>query len=266
MKKVIHNIGGGTFNYVRAHLALSAPAFGETAKKIAVLCEQMFNPREYEVRLHLTKMADTKSTIVTNNDVATLIDHICEDKNSKIVFMSAGLTDFTGTIGGVESGKHASRLKTREGTNVIDIVPAPKILSKIRNSGHMRKDIFLVAFKTTCNAQSEKQYHEGLNLLKSASVNLVLANDIGTKNNMIIVPEEAVYHESSDREDVLRNLVEMTHRRAGLHFTESRAVDDVMMPWSSPMIPQSFREVVEHCVKQGAYKAFRGANCRTLRT
>ena len=36
MKK-IYILGGGTFNYVRNHLALAAPAFGETARKLKTL-------------------------------------------------------------------------------------------------------------------------------------------------------------------------------------------------------------------------------------
>lgn len=258
MKKVIHVIGGGTFNYVRAHLALTAPAFGETAKQIASLCEEMFDKEEYEVKLHLTKMADTQSNIVTNDDVATLLDRICEDPRSKIIFMSAALTDYVGQVGDEKSGKYAPRLRTVEGGQTMEITPAPKILLKIRSSGYKRKGIFLVAFKTTCNASSEEQYYRGLELLKSASANLVLVNDIGVKNNMIVVPEEAVYHETNDRSDVLRNLVDMVKHRSKLNFTKSTVVDNVVTPWSSELVPTSLRKIIDHCITRGAYKAFDG--------
>ena len=258
MKKLIHVIGGGTFNHVRAHLSLAAPAFGETAEALAALCVEMFDQSMYEVKLHLTKMADRKSIIVTNDDVADLIDQLCEDKRTKVIFMNAALTDFTGAIGNVESGKHATRLHSREGEKSIAITPAPKVLTKIRKEGHVRKDIYLVAFKTTCNASSEDQYRAGLALLKGTSANLVLANDIGTKHNMIVVPEEAAYHETHNRQEVLRNLVDMVKHRSNLHFTKSTVVDDVMTPWSSDVVPQSLREVVDHCIKRGAYKAFDG--------
>lgn len=35
MNKKCITIGGGTFNHVRNHLALAAPAFSETARKLA---------------------------------------------------------------------------------------------------------------------------------------------------------------------------------------------------------------------------------------
>jgi hypothetical protein len=258
MKKVIHIIGGGTFNYVRAHLALATPAFGETAKRIALLCEEIFDLKEYEVRLHLTKMADPKSAIVTNDDVATLVDQICEDPSSKIIFMNAALTDYVGKVEDEKSAKYAPRLKTRDGGKKMELTPAPKLLLKVRSSGYKRKGIFLVAFKTTCNASSAQQYQLGLGLLKSASANLVLVNDIGVRNNMIVVPEEAVYHETHNREEVLHNLVDMVRHRSKLNFTKSTVVDEVMTPWSSGMVPRSLREVVDHCIKRGAYKAFDG--------
>lgn len=258
MKKVIHVIGGGTFNYVRAHLALSAPAFGETAKRIAILCEEMFDKDGYEVRLHLTKMADSRSDIITNDDVSKLVDQICEDPRSKIIFMNTALTDYFGKVGEEKSDKYATRLQTREGVQTMELTPSPKLLLKIRSSGYKRKGIFLVAFKTTCNASSTEQYRRGLGLLKSVSANLVLVNDIGLKNNMIVVPEEAVYHETHDREDVLRNLVDMVKHRSKLNFTKSTVVDEVMTPWSSDMVPKSLREVVDHCINRGAYKAFDG--------
>lgn len=37
MQKRVEILGGGTFSYVRNHLAICAPAFGETAYKISCL-------------------------------------------------------------------------------------------------------------------------------------------------------------------------------------------------------------------------------------
>ena len=48
--------GGGTFNHIRSHLALAAPAFGETARKLHELMP--------ESTLILTKMADHTSIIL----------------------------------------------------------------------------------------------------------------------------------------------------------------------------------------------------------
>ena len=67
IKKQIHIYGGGTFSYVRTHLALAMPAFGETAKKLEILCKERFH--NMDVNLHLTKMANSDSKLVTNEDV-----------------------------------------------------------------------------------------------------------------------------------------------------------------------------------------------------
>ena len=121
------------------------------------------------------------------------------------------------------------------------------------------KDIFAVAFKTTSGATPEEQYIAGLNLLKEASVNLVLANDVKTRLNMVITPEEARYHETTDREAALMGLIEMTLLRSHLTFTRSTVVAGEAVPWDSELVPEALRTVVDHCISAGAYKPFRGA-------
>ena len=130
-----------------------------------------------------------------------------------------------------------------------------------RNGGegrYPRKDIFLVGFKATANASAEEQYRQGLNMLKASSANLVLANDVVTKLNMIIVPEEATYHVTTDREEALKALVEMTYLRSHLTFTRSTVVAGDPVPWESDLVPSALRAIVDHCIMRGAYKKFRG--------
>jgi len=68
---MINIFGGGTFSDVRSHLALTAPAFGTTAKRIAE-----FHSRYHsESVLHLTKMADPSSRLLTNHDVEKKTDN-----------------------------------------------------------------------------------------------------------------------------------------------------------------------------------------------
>jgi hypothetical protein len=59
--KVVHVVGGGTVSHVRAHLALCAPAYGGTARRLVELCKE--HDQTMDVILHLTKMADPKSRI-----------------------------------------------------------------------------------------------------------------------------------------------------------------------------------------------------------
>ncbi|RYF07884.1 MAG: hypothetical protein EOO77_25495, partial [Oxalobacteraceae bacterium] len=187
----IHVLGGGTFSHVRAHLAIAAPAFGGTARAIHASYSKvdrgggkvaLVNP----ATLHLTKMADHTSGLVTNEDVAALVDRLIADPETRIIYLNVALCDYDGTVGETPSGKYAERLKTSEGEQTVVLTPSDKIISRIRRD---RKDIFLVAFKTTAGATSDEQYAAGLNLLKANSANLVLANDLITRNNMVIAPE-----------------------------------------------------------------------------
>lgn len=272
-QKHAYFIGGGTFTHVRNHLALAAPAFGETAKAMFNIAQASAH-RPYDITNHLilTRMAgvipvpknesvaldaflQSNNALVTNDDVSQLVDQLIADPATKLIFMNVALCDYTGRVGDVPSGKYSTRLKTSNGTDTIVITPADKLLKRIRST---RKDIFLVAFKTTTGATEDEQYIAGLNLLKSNSCNLVLANDTVTRTNMIIVPEEARYAVTTNRTEALKQLVDMAYRRSRLTFTRSTVIPGEAVSWSSEEVPSSLRIVVDHCIKAGAYKPFRG--------
>lgn len=253
--KKVHVIGGGTVYHVRPHLALSAPAYGTTARKLEQLCKE--HSDKLEVVLHLTKMAGGNE-LETNEDIAKLVDKLKEDNSTKIIFFNPALVDYYGKIRSEgEEGKYGDRLQTRVDKNpVMELSPSDKILGNIRKN---RKDIFLVGFKTTAGATEDEQYIAGLNLLKESSSNLVLANDVRTRMNLIITPEEARYHATTNREEALKNLVEMAYLRSHLTFTRSTVVAGEPVPWNSQLVPNALRTVVDYCIEGGAYKPFRGA-------
>ncbi|HLC53509.1 MAG TPA: class II aldolase/adducin family protein [Candidatus Nanoarchaeia archaeon] len=258
--KKTHVIGGGTVYHVRSHLALSAQAYGTTARKIADICKR-YDPSS-EVVLHLTKMASQgKGMLDTNSDVADLIKDLVGDTSTKTIYFSPALIDYSGHIMEKEietsSGKYATRLQTDvDDKPAIVLHASPKILGTIRKE---RKDIYLVGFKTTCNASQDEQYLRGLDLLKKTSANLILANDVYTRVNMIIAPEETRYHVTKNREDALENLVDMALQRSKLRFTRSTVVPGSPVSWDSPLVPSSLRAVVNYCIAKGAYKQFNGA-------
>lgn len=269
--KSIEIIGGGTVYHVRNHMALTAPAYGKTARILNQLAFQEGSD-DYDINLHLTKMAsEGKSRIETNDDVSRLLDKLIANPDTKIIFFNPALVDYEAAV--VEdnvsdnrweapsseltaSGKYEARLKTSEGTQMLHLWPADKLVKKIRQH---RKDIFLVAFKTTCGSTEDDQFLTGLHLLKSSSCNLVLANDTKTRVNMIITPEQSRYCVTTERDKVLHELVKMAIARANSNFTRSTVVDGPVVPWDSSYIPESLRIVVDHCVKSGAYKPFNGA-------
>lgn len=278
--KQIHIIGGGTVFHIRNHLALCAPAYGSTAASLSIMfCHRV--KEKMDVHIHMTKMAYgnldrtlgakhvvglVKNTysdmgLETNEDISNLVDKIIANPMTKVVVMSAALCDFEGYVAHnmipTESGKHADRLHSNVNPHVLlTLLAGDKIVSKIRKD---RKDIFLVAFKTTCGATEQEQYAAGLGLCKGASCNLVLANDTKTRLNMVVTPEEAKYHVTTDRTVALKGLVEMTLLRSHLTFTRSTVVAGDPVPWDSPEIPTSLRAVVDYCIKGKAYKPFRGA-------
>jgi len=254
MNKKIAVLGGGTFSHVRAHLSLAAPAFGTTAKQIAEMCEKRFS--HMDVDLALTKMADPSSYVVTNDDVDKVVDFIINDNTIKIVFFNYALCDFDGKIGDIESGKHATRLETAAGDVTMTLTPSEKIIGKIRKT---RKDIFLVGFKTTCGATEQEQFSKGLDLMKKTSCNIVLANDIETRKNLIITPEEGVYGRNMTRKECLEELVDIAWHRTHLSFTRSTVVGGTPVSWADAQVYPSLREVVNFCVAKGAYKEFKGA-------
>jgi ribulose-5-phosphate 4-epimerase/fuculose-1-phosphate aldolase len=249
--KFVHVLGGGTFNHVRSHMALAAPAFGGTARKLT----ELLRDRVPGVKLHLTKMADHTSNIVTNEDVERLVDGLIADQDTKGIIFNVALCDFTGTIDEVQSGKYATRLQSRGQAPSIQLSPAQKIIGKIRKD---RKDIFTVGFKTTAGAEHKDQYEAGLNLLKTNSINLVVANDVVTRRNMIIVPEEAWYGGLSDRDYSLEKLADMFTARYNLTYTRSEVVPGESIGWNSPQVPWVLKKVVDHCISRGAYKPFNG--------
>jgi hypothetical protein len=254
-------IGGGTVYHVRPHLALSAPAYGATARAM----EGNLLALGWDLEVYLTKMAGGR-TLETNADIQNLIEkQIIPDTDVKLLIMNAALCDFEGNVIHPydvtapmpieDSGKDQPRLKTSGGTHYLALQPAAKVISLIRKE---RKDIFLVGFKTTAGATREAQYLEGLELLKKSSCNLVLANDVHTRKQMIITPEQAIYGENVSRSNALVQLAEMATSRANLKFTRSTVVEGSPVAWASPEVPEALRVVVDHMIARGAYKPFLG--------
>ncbi len=265
-------VGGGTVSHIRSHLALSAIAYGTTARHLYLEAQ---STSRFDIQLYLTTMANGRrgdeifaacEAGDTPEDLRRLAQSLADDPQTKVVFWNPAIVDFEARVEGDVSkhqrGKYTSRLDSSKGHN-LTLVPTEKILPVFRQEankdGNVRKDIFLVAFKTTCGDDRETMYLKGLNLLKASSANLVLVNDVKTRFNMIVTPEEAAYYETEDRNFVLERLMHMTVQRSHLTFTQSTVVSGDPVPWSSDLVPDSLRQVVNHAIRGSAYKPFRGA-------
>jgi hypothetical protein len=219
MKK-LYVLGGGTISHVRNHLALCAPAFGSTARRLFDLCYDKF--RDAKCYLNLTKMADFTSDIITNDDIENRVNELVADFDTKVIIFNVALCDWNGDMAirtdldekYVKSGKYAERLRTSEGYKVMMLKPAEKIIKKIREN---RTDIFVIGFKTTCGASEQEQFRAGLELLTMSNINLVLANDTRTRANMILVGGETGYHMTKSRDEALIKIVDITHDKIKEH-------------------------------------------------
>lgn len=167
-------LGGGTFNHISCHLSLAAPAFGTTAKQL----HQLFtNGGILESQLVLTKMADTTSTIITNDDVALYVERMLEDFSVKVVIMNAAICDFE-----IEN-PGADRLSSSQDYPVTLRGIQGKILSTIRQA---RPDIVVAGFKTTHGATKMEQLAKAAASIHNSGLDFVLANDVATRNNILL--------------------------------------------------------------------------------
>jgi hypothetical protein len=280
MKKNLYIYGGGTFNRIAPHLSLAAPAFGTVATQLAQCLERRTS---MDVKVVLTKMAlgnerpcDTEARqywdaaypqaptqqLVSTNDVASHLSVVVDDLNTKVVVMTCAICDFQARVVDCSSMPVNPDMRL-DSTTVYEatLTGVPKILPIVRQlpsktTGKPRKDIFLVAFKATSGESIEGMWKKGVALLKRNSCNLVLVNDVKTRMNMIVTPEESSYHITSDRRAVLEGLAEMICLRSNLTFTQSTVTGGALVPWNSDLIPNSLRTVVNHCIRGHAYKTF----------
>lgn len=202
-------------------------------------------------------MSNQKTVVVIGelSDYGNVARHISElcHKQFKEMFVHLGAM--------LDIPSYISRLEKQMEVKVIFFTPAlsqftDNLISKIRKD---RKDIFLIARSETSGKTELEQYLAALALMKGSSCNLILASDTKTGIHMVVTPEEATYHKSTDIQETLKGLVEIAYFRSHLTFTQSDVVAGDPVNWNSELVPQSLREVVNHCIKRKAYKPFNGA-------
>lgn len=262
MTRRIHIFGGGTVEHVRPHLALCAPAYGGTARRLAAMFKTAIPG--HEVHLELTRMAGGR--METAAHVSDRLADLVADPATHIIVMSAALCDFVGEVARplatglfvVESDPlpplQCGRLSSAE-AHLLELRPLPKLIDTVRQ---VRKDIFLIGFKTTVGVGEDHQFHEALKLLKRASCNLVLGNDLQTRRNMVVTPEQSRYAVTERREDALLELVMMAASRSIGKFVRTTVVPGQTVAWDDPAVPAALRAVVDHCRSRGAFLPFEG--------
>ena len=127
------------------------------------------------------------------------------------------------------------------------------LTSMIRN---VRKDIFVVSIRDIPSEDASSMYLKGLSICKSTSSNLVVATTAGM--NMVIAPEESLYHVGTDMMNAINGALEMAWLRSHLTFTQSTVIEGDLIPWNDPLVPSALRTVINYCIEQHAYKPFNG--------
>lgn len=188
-------IGGGTFNHISCHLSLAAPAFGTTAMQLGHFMKR--NHPELECVVTLTRMADRKSKLVTNKDLLEYVSDILEDPLVKIIVLNAAICDFE-----IENPSEETRLSSKQDYPVIMKGITSKIIGGIKE---LRPDIVVCGFKTTHGATETEQFKKAMNSMNSNSLNLVLANDVATKENILISDSGNSYFDT--RESLLKKML-----------------------------------------------------------
>jgi hypothetical protein len=229
-------LGGGTFQPISNHLSLSAPSFGTTARYL--------HSKIKNSELYLTKMADSTSNLVTNEDVESFIMEQINDEHVIGIILSVAFCDFKYQNGDF----HGERMKTDLGPINLTFEPTEKVINKIRLK---RPDIFLVGFKTTTNKTTDEQFISALRMCKNSKSNLVLANDTVTRNNIIITPEESFYGDTKNRTEILDELVEIFSNRIIGTYNYSELIPSSNTPISA--LSQTFNDVVKYLVDNGGF-------------
>ena len=203
----IHIFSGGTFSPVRNHLSLSAIAFGNTGRKLKQLLPTS--------KLHLTKMADYTSNLLTNKDIENKVDELLKNPHTKCIIMNAALCDYDGTIDNVESGLHSKRLESREGEFSMKMTPSSKVISKIKSE---RPDVLVVGFKTVTNENDINVIRHKADRMK---VDYVFVNDTVTRKNYLISPISEIKGQGDDSRDLLlKVLSEAINNKLDLSFCD----------------------------------------------
>jgi hypothetical protein len=234
MKKII--LIGGTAGLTANDE--TTPAGGEFARELLPLFKEYLAATSihdaYSVNLVLTRSADTCASIETAQDVAQWVDEIVADPDVRVLVF-----DVTNPA---REHLHANG-------------PGQLLLGRVRRE---RKDIFVVGVDRTTGMGTGTRYAQALSLLKTNSLNLVLAYDSVPGHYLIAAPEETRYGSTSQREFALAFLTRMTVSRMQNRFTRSTVVPGDAVEWTSDAVPANLREVVDHCIKAGAYKPVLG--------
>lgn len=91
--KTAHIFGGGTVAHLANHLAMAAPAYGETARSLYRAISETWP--EITPVLEMTKMTGHKGAwMETHQDVANRVQVLIDAPSVKVIFFSCAMVDW----------------------------------------------------------------------------------------------------------------------------------------------------------------------------
>lgn len=194
--KKIYIYGGGTFVHVRPHFSISAVAYGSASSKLNVMLSKMVRefPLDHFEVIHVpTKMANTDSSIETNDDVLEHVNLTLKDPETVCIVMSCAICDFKAEslsfyqYEDYDIGKQYPILESSESFG-LQLYPSINIIQHIKKT---RPDVKLVSFKTTSGEYIECLSKKTLQNMKDTGSDIVFGNDIKNKFNAICTPNNS---------------------------------------------------------------------------
>ncbi|KAB8145557.1 hypothetical protein F8S13_00255 [Chloroflexia bacterium SDU3-3] len=200
-------ITGGTLAHIRPHLALCAPAYGQVGSVIAARLRAAPALAGWEIHRIPMRMAGrpgpaTRRMLAalgcpaspeTNADVAALLRGLLAAPHTRAVVMAAAICDFEPedlVVRGEDDaeeqsaafGKSAPRLHHARSATIA-LRPSEKLLTMVKA---MRPDVALVSFKTTAGQSVEEMAARASQSLRASGSDVVLANDLHTRRNLLV--------------------------------------------------------------------------------
>lgn len=199
MKPKLVIFGGGTVSPVRENLALAAPSFGEEARKIYDVASKL--KPQWEIEIKLTKMADYKSQIVTNEDVMSEIVNLIRNPLVKGVIFNANLCEYRGKL--IDEGAGLFN----DGHPLMSLQEGERLVAAIKP---VRPDIKLAAFKFTVADSCEAMAKEARAHLIQNNTDIVMIENRNLLRYVVFNRKnDTVYNFWNDRTGAIHKVLEL---------------------------------------------------------
>lgn len=243
-KKQVYVVAGGTHsqNSNTNHICEIAFADEKIGETLHSLLTQRFAENANCEKVHTKQFSKHKKGFetCTNHELQNAFSHYVGP--DRIVVIAASLCSpdsSTPKEKGIETRPYAE-----------------EAIAHIKGSS---RETFVVAYKQTQCTSTEHQYKIALTFLRKTKINLVLCFDSQLQVWMVVAPEEATYHVTTDRMECFKGLVDMIwHRCQNTYVRTNVIVGDMIQLEKSSTISVEFKQIMNHCMANHVFKLCNG--------